>query len=162
MTSTISRFSRDSKFDPFLFAAIGEERNGMSLSVLSALARIELDPWSEAASLSAMPAPAATERLISLLSSLPRSQLETPTPDTIIRLVGLLPRSAQDESWSRCVAVNGKSKASWPVVVYFIVAIVTMFAEHIGERREAKGPVVGGASPAASLTNPDAGNARGK
>ncbi|MGO9740546.1 MAG: hypothetical protein ACLPN5_03340 [Roseiarcus sp.] len=32
------------EFDDFLFAPIGEDRNGTTLSVLSALARMEVDP----------------------------------------------------------------------------------------------------------------------
>jgi hypothetical protein len=44
-----------SEFDNFLFASIGESRNGMLLSVLSALARLDLDPWQEAAELARLP-----------------------------------------------------------------------------------------------------------
>ena len=33
-----------SGFDAFLFAVIGEDRNGMALSVVSMLARMDLDP----------------------------------------------------------------------------------------------------------------------
>jgi hypothetical protein len=46
-----------SQFDDFLFAPIGEEENGMLLSVVSALARLDLDPWQEAASLTGLPVP---------------------------------------------------------------------------------------------------------
>jgi hypothetical protein len=162
MASAISPCSRKSAFDPFLFSTIGEERNGMSLSVLSALARLELDPWDEAASLSGMPARAATERLTSLLCSLPSSHMEAPTSATVARLVGLLPQVARQEVWSMGAAVKHKSKTSWPVVIYFIFAFATMCAEQIAERREAKGPPDGGASPLVSLIHPDAGKARGE
>jgi hypothetical protein len=40
------------EFDSFLFAAVGEERDGIPLSVLSALSRLGLDPRDEAARLS--------------------------------------------------------------------------------------------------------------
>jgi hypothetical protein len=43
------------EFDDFLFAPLGEERNGMRLSVISALSRLEVDPWQEAASLAELP-----------------------------------------------------------------------------------------------------------
>jgi len=59
-------------------------------------------------------------------------------------------------------AVKHKSKTSWPVVIYFIFAFATMCAEQIAERREAKGPPDGGASPLVSLIHPDAGKARGE
>ena len=106
----------------------------MLLSVLSALARLDLDPWREAASLSRLPAAAATERLSSLLSSLPSSQLTAPAPAAITRLVGLLPKAARDESWSPGAAVLARSKMSWPMVVYFIVAFVMMCAAQVAER----------------------------
>jgi hypothetical protein len=40
--------------EPFLFGTVGVEENGMSLSVLSALARLGLDPWAEAIRLAAL------------------------------------------------------------------------------------------------------------
>ena len=44
-----------SEFDDFLFAPIGDDRNDMPLSVLSALARLDVDPWEEAAELARWP-----------------------------------------------------------------------------------------------------------
>jgi len=40
-----------SEFNDFLFAPIGEDKNGMLVSVLSGLARSDVDPWQEAAKL---------------------------------------------------------------------------------------------------------------
>jgi hypothetical protein len=40
------------EFNPFLFALVGEEVDGVPLSVLSALSRLGLDPRDEAARLS--------------------------------------------------------------------------------------------------------------
>jgi hypothetical protein len=40
-----------SEFNDFLFAPIGEYRNGMLVSVLSGLTRSDVDPWQEAARL---------------------------------------------------------------------------------------------------------------
>ena len=83
MANVASPFFRDPTYDPFLFAEIGEERNGMLLSVVSALARLDLDPWREAASLSRLQIPAATERLSSLLAPLPGSQTKALAPATM-------------------------------------------------------------------------------
>lgn len=44
----------------------------MTLSVLSALARLDIDPWREARSLARMPREAAVERLTALINALPR------------------------------------------------------------------------------------------
>jgi hypothetical protein len=50
---SVSSFT--SRYNHFLFAPICEEANGMRLSVLSALARMDVDPWEEATRLAAMP-----------------------------------------------------------------------------------------------------------
>ena len=60
-TGSISQIS--SAFDDFLFAPIGQESNGMRLSVLSALARLDMDPWQGAAKLAKLPIAGATEQL---------------------------------------------------------------------------------------------------
>jgi len=61
-----------SEFDGFLFASIGAERNNaMPISVISALARLELDPWAEAGELARLPRDVATKRLTALLIRLP-------------------------------------------------------------------------------------------
>ena len=44
-----ARFSLlQSQLNGFLFASIGDETNGMPLSVISALTRLGVDPWDEA------------------------------------------------------------------------------------------------------------------
>ena len=43
----------------------------MLLSVLSALARLDIDPWQEAANLARLPRETATERLATLIAKLP-------------------------------------------------------------------------------------------
>jgi hypothetical protein len=47
MSSSASVSVLGTEFDDFLFAPIGEDRNDMPLSVLSALARLDIDPWQE-------------------------------------------------------------------------------------------------------------------
>src|ERR1700742_3475712 len=59
---------RTSAFNDFLYAPVGEEENGMVLTALSALARLGVDPWAEAARLSALPRDAATKRLSAIIS----------------------------------------------------------------------------------------------
>jgi hypothetical protein len=81
------------EFDAFLFAPVDEERNGALLSVLSALARLDVDPWREAAELARMPRGAAGQRLTSLIAALPDAPAARLAPATIAdRLVKLLPR----------------------------------------------------------------------
>src|SRR5271166_2425654 len=61
-------FLFEHQFDEFLCASIGEEKNGMALSVLSAFARRNVDPWQEAARLREI-----AERLIAPLPHSNRS-----------------------------------------------------------------------------------------
>ena len=82
------------EFGPFLFASIGDDRNGKLLSVLSMLARLDIDPWQEAASLARMSKETATARLTALIGALP----DEPTAGVPIEsvagdLVALLPRT---------------------------------------------------------------------
>lgn len=55
-------------FERFLYAPVGEDRGGSTVSVLSVLARLNLDPWAEAADLTALSREAAGARLSLLLS----------------------------------------------------------------------------------------------
>jgi hypothetical protein len=81
--------------DKFLGAPIGEGRNGTPLSVLSALARLDVDPWQEAASLAGMPAAAAATRLTTLIAALPDAPTkDVPAMTIAAGLVALLPKAA--------------------------------------------------------------------
>jgi hypothetical protein len=80
------------EFNDFLFAPIGEDRNGMLVSVLSGLARSDVDPWQEAAKLSKLSGETATMELAALISALPDRAAPASEPRTIAaRLVALLP-----------------------------------------------------------------------
>lgn len=57
-----------SELEPFLYAPVGEDRNGQIVTVLSTLARLGLDPWKEATELAALGRDAAYSRLGLLLS----------------------------------------------------------------------------------------------
>ena len=51
------------EFERFLYASVGEDRNGYVVTVLSTLARLGLDPWKEAAELVTLGRDAAQARL---------------------------------------------------------------------------------------------------
>jgi hypothetical protein len=81
------------EFDPFLFASVGEDRHGQLLSVISALARSDLDPWLEAVSLARMSQGQATARLRGLIAALPDGPPSGRPIDAIAgELVALLPQ----------------------------------------------------------------------
>jgi hypothetical protein len=80
------------EFDAFLYAAIGEEENGASLSVISALARLDLDPWREGARLAGLPKAAALQALTPMIAALRGGRWErSEIPAIASRLVQLLP-----------------------------------------------------------------------
>ncbi len=58
------------EFDAFLFASVGEEVDGMPLSVLSALARSGLDPRDEAVRLAHLTREAAADQLAKVIARL--------------------------------------------------------------------------------------------
>src|SRR5205823_12296477 len=88
-----ARFSLlHSDLNDFLFAAVGEEQNGMPLNVVSGLTRLGLDPWEEAARLAALPKARAVEELAPIIARLPFDRREPSDNLTISRLlVELLP-----------------------------------------------------------------------
>src|SRR5665213_2233484 len=93
MTRAIPSPLVGSEFDDFLFAPIGEDQNGTLVSVLSGLARSDVDPWLEAAKLAQLPGEAATKELAALIDALPDRAASYPDPRTIAaRLIALLPR----------------------------------------------------------------------
>ena len=64
----------------------------MALSVLSALSRLNIDPWEEAAELSELPTDTATHRLASLIARLPGGEWASADVGKIAgHLVKLLP-----------------------------------------------------------------------
>ena len=80
------------EFDGFLYAPIGEEKNEMMLSVISALARMDVDPWREGAALRDLPKELATRRLAALLEKLPAGRSGKFDEWTVAsRLIALLP-----------------------------------------------------------------------
>jgi hypothetical protein len=81
-----------SAFNDFLYADVGDDKNGMSLTVLSALARQNVDPWELAADLSRLPAESAHTKLIAMLEAVPGHSALADRADVAARLIPLLPR----------------------------------------------------------------------
>jgi hypothetical protein len=81
-----------SDLNDFLFASVGDQQNGMPLNVVSALTRLDVDPWEEAARLAALPKVLAAEALEPMIARLPIFRRQQ--SDNLIisrRLVELLP-----------------------------------------------------------------------
>ena len=80
MASSDAFALRRSGLNEFLFAAVGAEANGTTLSLVSVFARLGNDPWQEAARLAELPKPEATESLAEL-SRVCNQHLATPSCD---------------------------------------------------------------------------------
>ena len=84
-----------SAFNNFLYAAVGDDNNGMVLTVLSALARQNVDPWEEAADLSRLPRETARTKLVAMLGALPGQSSLVDRTAIAGRLIPLLPRHSE-------------------------------------------------------------------
>jgi hypothetical protein len=124
-TSDVNTLQR-SDLNPFLFADIGTEANGMQLSVLSVFARRGSDPWTEAGRLAVLPKEAAADSLAHMIASMPKSLWALPDAIVIaVRLIGLLPARPAIAAGIRQTA------RQWPVreiaLVGACVALVIAF-----------------------------------
>jgi hypothetical protein len=61
----------NSPFNPLLYAEVGIEENGAALTVLSVLARLDEDPWSEAARWAWLPKATVIDQLTARLEQMP-------------------------------------------------------------------------------------------
>jgi hypothetical protein len=114
-------------FERFLYSSVGQDEEGLPLSVLSLIARQDVDPWDEAAKLSQLPEKAAVMQLVSLLGP-PADQPADLQERTLIaaRLIALLP--------PRCVAPRSVRNAlaelvprKYSAMVYYSIASVVIY-----------------------------------
>jgi len=96
MTLATATSALESRFDRFLYAAVREDPDGTPLTVLSVLARLDIDPWKEAAKLAQLPGEAAARALAVLISALPKGSTTPSDSETIAaRLIRLLPHVSE-------------------------------------------------------------------
>jgi hypothetical protein len=148
-----------SDFDDFLYAPVREDRSGLPLSVISALARLDVDPWEEAAQLAAMSGDAATQRLSNLIASLPAQPPIQPECHSIAaRLIALLPQRpvtpASIHKNAPRFETTVKSSALTYAVYYVIFMLFILLSQWLIGSRQA--PVRGEAAAPSSITAPAA------
>jgi len=125
-------FFGHSAFDDFLFASIGEEKNGIELTVLSALTRLGFDPWAEAARLSDLPGETAERALVAVIGLLPEGDWKISNAGAIAtRLVDHLPRRRAAAVQSPREKSNGVQKSKSDATIWF-VAIALAAAVFLG------------------------------
>jgi hypothetical protein len=120
----------NSEFNGFLYAPIGDEGNGMTLSVISALTRLDIDPWQEAARLSVLPKEGAIQALAPMIARFPEGQWALADTRAIAgRLAALLPQ--HDAASPPGIAASLDSgRRYYPalfLVLYFICSVAASF-----------------------------------
>ena len=109
----------------FLYADVGLETNGSTLTILSVLARLGKDPWTEAARWAALPKSAVIDSLAQSICEMPLAPLALlGARDNAARLVQLLPVKTAN-FWQ---GYAGASAAATPqgapiAIVYFALAV---------------------------------------
>jgi hypothetical protein len=88
---------KNSGLDAFLYADVGAELNGSTLTVLSMLARLGTDPWAEAARWATLPRATVIDSLAESIAKMPlASPALGATRAIAARLVQLLPAKTQN------------------------------------------------------------------
>ncbi len=167
MPLTISRLQSALKpdFGDFLYASIGEEKNGMLLSVLSALARQGVDPWEEAAHLAAMPAEAAIQKMACAIEAVPQGSWGLrPNPhSTATRLIALLPKPSVASRTSPRAEERGRhAPAAHHHLLFVAIIVITLCSEWLTARIRPAAPPDTSRGPASSVavpaSSPNSGN----
>jgi hypothetical protein len=114
------------EMDSFLFADVGKEVDGIPLSVLSALARLGVDPRDEAARLSRLTSKAAASQLARLFARLPDRPWTPPELRRIAkRLVELLPAPPKGGEVRQVTSAASRKLSSPPSrhLIYLALAL---------------------------------------
>ena len=113
------------EFERFLYASVGEDRNGYVVTVLSTLARLGLDPWKETADLVALGRDAARSRLGTLLARFRDvPTLESDHGRVAGDLSQLLPESPPSQTLKRAALTVADGRLRKSGAIWTILAIV--------------------------------------
>jgi hypothetical protein len=122
-----------SEFDKFLYAPVGEVNDDMPFSVLSALARQNVDPWEEAAELARLSTESAIVRLTSAICSATGGpSTRSDATANAARLVALLPRSTGINIPWYDKLPNPAPHNFAPVIIYLIVGALIIVSALLG------------------------------
>jgi len=126
------QLGQDPQFEPFLYAPLGEDRHGSSVTVLSMLARLGVDPWGEASELSRLPAAAARQRLEALMTRF--HDVPTLVPDRggiVSGRLALLPRQAAPRNGTSAKPATPPQEAPsyWIISTALLVGLIALLAQ---------------------------------
>jgi hypothetical protein len=150
---TVTQLS--SEFNDFLFAPIAEDRHGMPLSVLSALARQNVDPWQEAANLASLPQEAAIQRLTGLIAELPGGTPAHPGSATnATDLIGLLPHRADRTIAARKGLLAVGAKPNFVAIAYLVLMAFMLGTQLFTANHESSAQVHNTHAPTTAMASP--------
>jgi hypothetical protein len=113
------------EFERFLYTSVGEDRNGYGVTVLSALARLGLDPWAETADLVKLGRDAARSRLETLLSRFRDVPMLPSDHGRVARdLSQLLPDGPTSATLKRAAATVANGHPGTSGVFWAVLAII--------------------------------------
>ncbi len=121
------------EFERFLYAPLGEDRNGYVVTVLSALARLGLDPWNETTELVKLGREAAGARLGLLLSRFRDVPALGRDHGAVAQQLSLLlPAAPALRSFTRtgATAANGPAVSSgtiWAILAFAVILVQMLF-----------------------------------
>lgn len=141
MTATLP-----AEFNAFLFATVAQGANGLPLTLLSVLARRGVDPWDEAAELARLPKASATEKLASLLATIPNGPAAgDETVSLTARLMALLHRptapKANPIAAAPLLKITKLSKGTRLALYYLAGLIFLVLGQWVVSTRHAQTPM---------------------
>ncbi len=120
----------DPEYDAFLYAIICSEKNGMQLTMASAIARSGADPWKEAARISKMPKDMALQVLALLMPDQPGAgEKATNGQITMDRLFALLPKPKPVLVIGKIEAVQAVRGKGLGIVLILAFCAAVIFAQ---------------------------------
>ena len=157
---------KNSGLQAFLYADVGTEPNGSTLTILSVLARLGNDPWAQAASWAAMPRAAAIDGLSQGIAQMPL----VPAPlmgsrDIAARLVELLPANSRQVIPAEASGTTPVRPAAqtammiwWGIAAWIGLTVMLSFKPAADEGRPT-GPSTAVASSVSTVAAPPANHA---
>jgi len=133
------------EFEPFLYAVLYEDGQGMPLTMVSAIARSGADPWTEAARIAKMPKSLALDALAALM---PDRSDATAIADRMLALLQPARRAARAP-----VAVQAKPRWS-PLVPALLILLVVVTLAFVFRTHSDAGAFERPAAPVADKADP--------
>jgi hypothetical protein len=136
MTQTPKHLGQDPQYEPFLYAPVGEDLSGASVTVLSMLARLGVDPWGEASALSGLSEGAARQRLELLMGRFHDVSTDVQDRGNLVSgLLAVLPRrggparASSDGATARLSIPPQGSAFYWIVVAALFLGWIAILAQ---------------------------------